>query len=87
MVGFSVSTTTTSFKQEFGEALDAGADHEALRKLVEGYYSSGGTKTEAYEAIQSIWIERGFDDDEHQAPNPKRDALESVMEQVWYWDE
>jgi hypothetical protein len=44
----------TTFKEIFRDALGKGADHVALRELIEHYYASGGTKAKAYDAIQGI---------------------------------
>ena len=74
-----------SFRERFRDALERGAEYEALREMVRHYYTLGGEKKEAYDALQEIWLEYGYDDNEHEQPDRKRDDLEAVMERVWYW--
>ncbi|REJ89542.1 MAG: hypothetical protein DWQ34_03320 [Planctomycetota bacterium] len=78
--------THKGLKSEIQESLDQGADHQKLRIIVSGFYAAGGSKDEAYHALEEIWRDFGFDEDDGGQPNPKRDELEYVMEQVWYWD-
>lgn len=75
----------TEFKTRVRDALENGAKHNELREIVLRSYEDGGTKDEAYETLQQIWLEYGYDDDPHDDPDPKRDELEYMMERVWYW--
>ena len=77
----------TEFKSQLREALDKGAGYEHLKELVRQYYAVGCTKSEAYETLQQIWLDYGYDNDEHSEPDSKRDELEYLMERVWYWGE
>jgi hypothetical protein len=77
----------TEFNTELRDALERGAKFDALIELVRESYAAGWTKDEAYETLQQIWLEFGYDDDDHDAPDPKRDELEYLLERVWYWGE
>ena len=70
---------------ELRDALNRSADHETLKGAIDHYYASGGTKDEAYEALQKIWLEFGYDEDDGSQADPRRNDLEAVMERVWYW--
>jgi hypothetical protein len=77
----------TDFKEQLRAALQRNAQPEPLIELTRRYYASGGSPSEAYESMQELWLEHGFDEDNHADPNPKRDALEFVLERIWYWCE
>jgi hypothetical protein len=74
----------TQLKSRIQAALDQRAGDEALFAIVREHYAGGGTQSQAYNTLQEVWEERGYHEDEHDAPDPKRDALEYVMERVWY---
>jgi hypothetical protein len=71
------------FKQEFLTALQSGKDHRALLEIVHRYYGSAETGKEAYEALEQIWGDLGFDESDQSSS--LRDELEFVMERVWYF--
>lgn len=64
-------------------ALDGGKNQEALLELVRRYKEAGLGQRAAYDALQELWHEYGFNDDAQQAENNARDNLEHVMEIVW----
>jgi hypothetical protein len=70
------------FKQECLTALRAGADYEALMELGRVHRSQGLSLDAAYESLQQIWLEHGFD--HRQEEGGIKDTLEAVMEKVWY---
>jgi hypothetical protein len=70
-------------KNDFRTALEEHLGHESLLEIVRRYKSAGGGQRQAYDALQSLWIEMGFDEDPHDAENETRDNLEYVMEVVW----
>jgi hypothetical protein len=74
-----------NFKAQVRAALEQKADPEPLIELTRRYYASGGSPSAAYESMQELWLEHGFDDDDHAQPNPSRDALEFALERIWYW--
>jgi hypothetical protein len=76
-----------AFKENVRTTLERNPEPKPLIDLVGRFASTGGSKTEIYETLQELWLEYGFDNDEHRQPAPKRDALELVMEHVWYWSE
>jgi hypothetical protein len=71
-----------SFKQDFLEALTTGADHQALLDVVCRHQEKGLTPQEAYQTLEQVWLEFGFDETE--AGGAMRDELEFVMEKAWY---
>lgn len=77
----------TDFKHRIRGALEQHADDQALLALVRQHYASGGTKSEAYDALQEIWQDYGYADVEDDGADAKRATLEYVMERVWYWGE
>jgi len=50
-----------NFRNDFLTALRAGNDYEALMELVRRYRVQGLSIDAAYEALQEIWLEHGFD--------------------------
>jgi hypothetical protein len=70
------------FKQAFLAALQSGVDHGRLLELVRRYQAQGLSSQAAYEALEQIWRDFGFDDSEEDSA--LRDDLEYVMEQVWF---
>jgi hypothetical protein len=75
----------TEFKSQIREALESGATYDSLREVLKQYYDLGCSKSEAYETLQQLWLEYGYDDDEHDQPDPRRDELEYLLERVWYF--
>jgi len=73
-----------SLKEEVLTALQTGADYEALLALVRRHFAQGVAGEQAYDVLQGIWLDFGFD-----AKNEGgvQDELEYVMERVWYWGE
>ncbi len=67
-----------TFKQEFVTALKQGLDPQALVNLALARHSD---PQKAYEALEDIWRELGFDTKEGA---PGQDDLEYVMEKLWY---
>ncbi len=72
-----------SFKQEFLAALGAGQQCDTLLDLVHRYESQGLGPKEAYNQLQQIWLEFGFDKEEAKSGSVQND-LEAVMEKIWY---
>lgn len=72
-----------TFKDAFQNKLSSGADHEELIELVLQFKADGIGQREAYDRLQEIWLEYGFDDDDGESRNVIRDNLEYVMEIVW----
>ena len=70
------------FKQKFLTALRAGKDDKDLLGIVRESQTKSFTMREAYDALQEIWIELGFD--ERSDGGSLQDRLEYVMEKVWY---
>jgi hypothetical protein len=72
-----------SFQQEFLAALQSGKDHRALTEIVRRHYAGKETGREAYESLEQMWRELGFQESDEESP--QRDELEYVMERVWYF--
>ncbi len=70
-----------NFKQEFFSALQSGKSYEELLELVRCREQQGLNPREAYELLQEIWLELGFDWKEE---GGMQDTLEAVMEKAWY---
>ena len=71
------------FQQDILAALQAGKDHRALLEIVRRHHGREETGKEAYEALEQLWRDLGFD--EADQDSPLRDELEYVMERVWYF--
>lgn len=71
-----------NFKTQFLEALRAGQDYDSLLGLVRRHQAQGLSPEAAYELLQQIWLEHGFD--EKREDTPFQDNLEAVMEKMWY---
>ena len=71
------------FRNDFIAALRAGQDYHALLELVRLHRVQGLSADAAYEALQGIWLEQGFDS-EVAREGTMQDVLETVMEKVWY---
>ncbi|MEX0701679.1 MAG: hypothetical protein WD069_06235 [Planctomycetales bacterium] len=69
-------------KGEFRTALESGANDAALLELVRRHKASGLAQRDAYDALQELWQEYGFHDDD-QTESEVRNNLEYVMENVW----
>jgi hypothetical protein len=74
----------TDFKQRLRNLLNQQADDTVLLSVVRQECDAGATKSEAYETLQEIWQEFGYDSDAHQSTDARRDILEYVMERVWH---
>ncbi len=72
-----------SFKQEFLAALHSGKDHRALLEVVRRHHGGKETGREAYEALEQLWRDLGFEESDQDSP--LRNELEYVMERVWYF--
>lgn len=70
-----------ALKNEFQANLERGADHEELLALVRRFKTGGVGQREAYDQLQELWLEYGFDDDDGETSI--RENLEYVMEIVW----
>lgn len=70
-------------KRDFKKALEAGSGHAVLLELVREYKHVGLSQRAAYDTLQELWLEYGFDNDPHEGENEIRDDLEYVMEVVW----
>jgi hypothetical protein len=70
------------FQEEFLKELTSGNGHDVLLKLVERHEAAGLSPRDAYDLLQTIWLDFGFDKAEEDTP--LRDNLEYVMERVWY---
>lgn len=71
-----------TLKREFKTALEAGEDHRALLDIVRRHKASGLAQRDAYDALQELWQEYGYHDDE-QSESELRNNLEYIMEIVW----
>jgi hypothetical protein len=71
-----------NFKSQFLAALLAGQDYDSLLELVRRHESQGLSPEAAYEVLQQIWLEHGFD--EKRDDTSFQGNLEAVMEKVWY---
>ena len=72
-----------TFNQEFLTALQSGEHHRALLEVVRRHYGGKETGREAYEALEQLWRDLGFQESDQDSP--LRDELEYVMERVWYF--
>lgn len=63
-------------------ALRSGEDDRSLQELVHLYQAQGMTPRDSYNVLQEIWQEFGFHETEESGP--LRDALEYLMERVWF---
>ena len=73
---------TMGFKEEFLTALRSGQEHGHLLDLVRRYRAKGMTAEDAYDILEVIWLDFGYDDSQEESS--LRDELEFVMERVWY---
>jgi len=71
-----------NLKTEFLTALRAGQEYDSLLDLVRRHEARGLSPQGAYELLQQIWLEHGFD--EKREDTPFQDNLEAVMEKLWY---
>jgi hypothetical protein len=72
-----------SFKTDFLSALRAGENYDGLMVLVRRYRAEGLAVEAAYDVLQQIWQEHGFDTQPAEEGS-LQDTLEAVMEKVWY---
>ncbi|HEV3255303.1 MAG TPA: hypothetical protein VG013_00355 [Gemmataceae bacterium] len=69
-------------KHGFLAALRGGQNHDALLELVHRHQAQGLTPQEAYQIMQQLWLDFGFDKAEE--GSGLQDDLEYVMEKIWY---
>jgi hypothetical protein len=69
-------------RNEFLAALKGGADHDALLDLVHRHQARGLGPQQAYQVLQDLWLEFGFDRAEE--GSNRQENLEYVMEKIWY---
>ena len=55
----------------------------ALLEIIRAFKESGGSQCKAYDTLESIWKDFGFDNDDGSTENCLRDHLEVAMEVVW----
>jgi hypothetical protein len=77
-----MTTQNAELKNGIRSCLSQRSESGALSSVVDHFNSASSSKV--YEALQEVWLEYGFDDDDHRRSDPIRDALEAVMECVWY---
>jgi hypothetical protein len=71
-----------ALEHEFLVALRGGAGHDHLLELVQRHQAGGVKPRAAYDILERIWLEFGFNDSDEQSA--LRDDLEYVMEKMWY---
>jgi hypothetical protein len=71
-----------SLKDEFLAALHRGDDHDTLLDLVHRHQDQGLSSLEAYQILQQLWLEFGFNKIEE--GSSLQDNLEYVLEKIWY---
>lgn len=71
-----------NFKNRFLEALQARRPDPELLQIVHESRTQTFGPREAYQALQAIWMEFGFD--ERSDGGALQDSLEYVMEKTWY---
>jgi hypothetical protein len=70
------------FKRDFLTALHAGREYHELIELVRRHRAQGLSADTAYEMLEQIWLDHGFD--EKDEGGVWQDNLETVMEKVWF---
>ena len=58
------------------------AAHDRLLELVQRHQAAGMKPRAAYDILERIWLDFGFNDSDEQSA--LRDTLEYVMEKMWY---
>ena len=71
-----------TLKQAVLAALSSGESHDALLDLIHSHQSQGLAAEEAYDTLEQIWLEFGFDQKDD--GGTLRENLEWVMEKVWF---
>jgi hypothetical protein len=71
-----------NFQSAFLAALQAGTDYDALMDLVRRHRMQGLSIDAAYNALQEIWLEHGFNETVAEEGS-LQDTLETVMGKVW----
>jgi hypothetical protein len=71
-----------TWKARFLTALRSGVDYGALLELVHRQQAQGLTPQLAYEILEQIWLEYGFDEIEE--GSDLQNNLEYVMQKIWY---
>jgi hypothetical protein len=80
--GKSVTASAMQFKQELLTALQTGATHGTLLDIPREHRSELVEPHTAYEVLEQIWLELGFDDSD--VESPLRNELEVALETTWY---
>jgi hypothetical protein len=69
-------------RTEFLAALHRGDDYDALLELVHRHQSQGLPPQDAYQILQQIWLDFGFNKIEE--GSDRQNNLEYVLEKIWY---
>lgn len=69
-------------KQELLMALQNGASHVTLLDILGAHRSELVEPQAAYEILEQIWLQLGFDDSDLESP--LRNELELALEKTWY---
>jgi hypothetical protein len=72
-----------NLKSDFKTAWQAGKDADILLDLVRRHRARGVSGEEAYQVLEQVWIENGYDRGEG-PPSSLQDSLEYVLEKTWY---
>jgi hypothetical protein len=71
-----------NLKDEFLAALHRGDDQDTLLDLVHRHEDRGLSASEAYQLLQQLWLDFGFNKIEE--GSSLQDNLEYVLEKIWY---
>jgi hypothetical protein len=72
-----------NLKSDFKTAWLAGRDAEILLDLVRRHRAQGVSGEEAYQVLEQVWIENGYNRGEGPS-SCLQDSLEYVLEKTWY---
>jgi hypothetical protein len=72
-----------NLETDFRAAWKAGTDAEALLELVRRHRAKGLSGQDAYDALERLWLENGYDRGE-EPPTALQHNLEHVLEKTWY---
>ena len=72
-----------NLKSDFKTAWQAGKDADILLELVRCHRAQGVSGEEAYQVLEQVWIENGYNRGE-EPPSALQDNLEYVLEKTWY---
>jgi hypothetical protein len=76
-------TIDSALKAKLVDALSEVADHKVLLDIVRAFKAEGGAQRIAYDTLEAIWKDYGFDQSDGSDKNSTRDELEYAMEIVW----